>query len=99
MAFAKPDYPGAEVDNVVETDVDREAEPEPLPASKVPPADDGLPSQTSSRGEMIRRYTEQHRCVSCQHNEVCEMGRHTSEMFREGWYVVVSDCNNFGEVQ
>ena len=55
--------------------------------------DDGRPSTAESRGEMIRRYQEQHLCIGCNHVEVCEMGRHTAEMFREGWFVVLRDCN------
>lgn len=57
------------------------------------PEDDGRPSQAEGRGEMVRRYTEQHLCIGCEHVEVCEMGRHTAEMFREGWFAVISDCN------
>ena len=85
-------------------------EPEPEPeiedvnASPIPPqeegsepGDDGRPSQAENKGEMVRRYSEQHLCIGCGHVEVCEVGRHTSELFRDGWYVVISVCNTFEE--
>lgn len=90
----------------------RDGDTLPVPSSDVeekPPADsqeegpqrddDGRPSQAEGKGEMVRRYGEQHLCVGCNHVEVCEVGRHTSELFRDGWYVVISDCNTFEEGQ
>ena len=77
-----------------EPEVEEEPPSDPEEASADNDADDGRPSQASGRGEMIRRYQEQHLCVGCAHVEVCEVGRHTAELFGGGWFVVISDCNS-----
>ena len=80
--------------------IEVEKSPDETPQDEGPQrGDDGRPSQAESKGEMIRRYQEQHRCIGCVHVEVCEVGRHTAELFGGGWYVVISDCNSFEEGQ
>ncbi len=73
-----------------EADVEQEQEIEPTETQ-----DDGRPSSASSNGERLRRYQEQHICIDCSHIDVCEVGRHSAELFREGWHIVIGDCSHF----
>ncbi len=87
-----------EVDRVPPSESEAEKEPvSDLQEEGPSREDDGRPSNAEGKGEMIRRYQEQHLCVGCVHVEVCEVGRHTAELFGGGWFVVISDCNSFEE--
>lgn len=46
-------------------------------------------------GEKHSRYGDQHLCVGCIHALVCEVGRHTAELFTQAWLVVIADCSNY----
>lgn len=48
-----------------------------------------------TEGEKLARYGEQHLCVGCIHALVCEVGRHTAELFTQSWLVVIADCSNY----
>jgi hypothetical protein len=54
-----------------------------------------LASQAATQGEKHARYSEQHLCCGCAHLAVCEVGRHTADLFAQDWLVSVADCSNY----
>ncbi len=54
-------------------------------------------SDARTVGERQARYQDQHLCMGCNHSGVCEVGRHTSELFMKGWLVSIGDCDQFEE--
>jgi len=59
------------------------------------PPDPEVQPKPATKREAHQEYAEAHTCVSCIHSQVCEVGRHTAELYLSGWQVTISDCTQF----
>lgn len=63
-----------------------------------PPADPNIttaPQTPTTKREARKLYEDAHQCFTCIHTQVCEVGRHTAELFVAGWQITISDCSQF----
>lgn len=56
------------------------------------------PHTPTTKREAKLLYEQKHKCVSCVHAQVCEVGRHTAELYVQGWQIVIGDCSHFVEL-
>ena len=60
-----------------------------------PEEDTPTPITKVERPQTKGRYEDNHLCFGCGHAPVCEVGRHTAELYARGWLVTIADCNQF----
>lgn len=64
-----------------------------------PPQSPASPDQPATKREQRTAYEDGHKCIGCIHAGVCEVGRHTAELYVAGWEIRIDDCSEFIDLQ